>query len=413
MDFFISHYGLALLFYLLLLDVLAQVGGGISYILFWRQLREVYGVRAATVTRERHSPLVSVVIAAYNEEDVIEKTISALLKTDYQQLELIVVDDGSTDNTSSTLSSIANNFRNVKILTNKVNMGKCRSIEAGIEFSAGQIICLVDADTVVAHDFVSEIVHSILSGEADATCGNIKVGNKVNMLTHFQSIEYVSILNRIRAIQDINGFITTMPGAACAFKKSVLASVGGYSSGSLLGSLAEDADFTIRLSLKNRRIRFAPRAIAYTEVPASWKNLFFQRRRWFFGNIQCILGYISEWKQCIKKPFYGFPFFFYENIGRPVFEFTRNITVILFMNFYGLHNMLLVLAVSFCISVARAIAFYIVAKEPVSDIVYLPARFVVWPLFNVIPFSLAALHFLSGQGVAWNKLARSGDVAER
>lgn len=407
MDFYISHPGLAFLVCVLLLDIISQLSGGVSYVLFWGQLRKVYGMRAATDGGARHFPRVSVIIAAYNEQDVIEKTLSALLKNAYPELEVIVVDDGSTDDTFSILCAQANHFKNVKIFRNKLNVGKCRSIEAGIEASSGQIICLIDADTVVCQEFVSEIIHPIVTGEAEATCGNIKVGNKTNALTHFQSIEYISILNRIRAIQDISGFITTMPGAACAFKRSVLASVGGYSS----GSLAEDADFTIRLSLNNERIRFAPGAVAYTEVPSSWKSLLFQRRRWIFGNMQCIVEYMSEWQRRIKKPLYGFPFFFYENVGRPVFEFIRNVTIIVSIKYYGF--ILFILAMGFCINALRVAAFYMIEKEDLSEIVYLPARFVVWPLFNILPFALATLHLLSGQGVSWNKLERSGDVAER
>jgi peptidoglycan-N-acetylglucosamine deacetylase len=407
----VSHCGFVLfvlLLSILLLDVFTQIGGGVSYFTFWRRLRNVYGTRAATDRREHHFQRVSVVIAAYNEEHVIAKTISALLKNDYPELEIIVIDDGSTDNTLSILSSIASNFKNVKVFGNGKNAGKCRSIEAGVGFTNGQIICLIDADTVVCQRFVSEIVYPILTGQAEATCGNVKVGNKTNALTRFQSIEYVSILNRIRAIQDISGFITTMPGAACAFQRSVLASVGGYSS----GSLAEDTDFTIRLALNNRRIRFAPRAVAYTEVPSSWRNLLFQRRRWVFGNIQCILEYILEWRRCSKRPLYGFPFFLYENVGRPVFEFTRSMAVVVLVIF-GFHSVLFILTISICINAGRAAVIYILEKEDLFDVLYLPARFVVWPLFNIVPFLLAVLHLLFGQRVLWNKLKRSGDVAER
>jgi cellulose synthase/poly-beta-1,6-N-acetylglucosamine synthase-like glycosyltransferase len=290
MDFQFSDSGFTLILCMLLLDIIMQIFGGASYLKYWTRLTAIYQTRAAIDSDERRRPpLVSVVIAAYNEEDVIEKTTLALLKNDYRAFEIIIVDDGSTDRTFSILSSMSN-LHDIRVIRNKTNLGKCRSIEVGIESSAGQIICLIDADTVVCQQFLSEIIQPILTDEADAICGNIKVGNKTNALTHFQSIEYISILSRIRAIQDISGFITTMPGAASAFKKSVLASVGGYSS----GSLAEDADFTIRLSLKNKRIRFTPKATAYTEVPSSWKSLFFQRRRWVFGNIQCLFWHIAE-----------------------------------------------------------------------------------------------------------------------
>jgi cellulose synthase/poly-beta-1,6-N-acetylglucosamine synthase-like glycosyltransferase len=252
--------------------------------------------REAVHFGESFEPLVSVIVPAYNEQKVICRTIDSLLASDYPKLEIIVVDDGSTDGTYEIALERFGHRENVSILT-KPNSGKADALNVGLRNAKGDIVVALDADTIFTTKTISALAHRFADESVGAVAGNAKVGNRVNLVTRWQALEYVTSQNfDRRAFASLN-CITVVPGAVGAWRRSLLEQVGGFSS----DTLAEDQDLTIEVRKLNYRVGYEENAIAYTEAPDTLKNLAKQRFRWSFGTLQCM------WKhrKALFNPKYG------------------------------------------------------------------------------------------------------------
>jgi cellulose synthase/poly-beta-1,6-N-acetylglucosamine synthase-like glycosyltransferase/peptidoglycan/xylan/chitin deacetylase (PgdA/CDA1 family)/spore germination protein YaaH len=238
--------------------------------------------------RERHErfdadfrPAVSVVIAAYNEEKVIARTIRAVMATGYEPLEIIVIDDGSKDDTSGEVRA---NFGDAVTLFVQPNSGKASALNRGIAAATSDIIIALDADTVFAKDTIEKLIRHFTDPLVGAVAGNVKVGNRVNPLTYWQSIEYVTSQNLDRRAYATINSVTVVPGAVGAWRREAILQAGGYTN----DTMAEDMDLTWRIRRIGWRIETESNAIGYTEAPDSIKALFGQRFRWAFGTLQSL-----------------------------------------------------------------------------------------------------------------------------
>lgn len=230
-------------------------------------------------------PLVSIIVPAYNEEVNAVKSVQNLLKCDYPSFEILFVDDGSTDSTFEKVSAAFENHPRIRLFT-KSNGGKAAALNYGIERSAAEYVVCIDADTQLAPNAVSMLMKNFLQGEdavkIGAVAGTVKVGNEVNILTRWQSIEYTIGQNFDRkAFAEVNA-ITVVPGAIGAFRKKALDEAGGFTT----DTLAEDCDLTIRIINAGYIIANEPEAIANTEAPETVKQFMKQRFRWSFGVMQ-------------------------------------------------------------------------------------------------------------------------------
>ena len=245
---------------------------------------------------ESFEPLVSVVVPAFNEEKVICRTVQSLLASDYPKLEIIVVDDGSADDTYSKARTAFADVPNVMVYT-KPNGGKAEALNFGWRKAKGTIIIALDADTVFPPGTVSALAHRFADEKVGAIAGNAKVGNRVNVVTKWQALEYVTSQNFDRRAFSSLNCITVVPGAVGAWRRSVLEQIGGFSS----DTLAEDQDLTIEVRKLHYRIGYEEAAIGYTEAPDSLRNLAKQRYRWSFGTLQCMWKH----KNALLNPKYG------------------------------------------------------------------------------------------------------------
>ncbi len=232
--------------------------------------------------------LVSILVPAFNEEKVLRATVSALLASDYRKIEVLVIDDGSTDATARVALALAAEDPRVRCLR-KINGGKARAANHGLAQARGAIIVSVDADTIVAPDAVRMLVRHFADPGVTAVCGNVEVGNVRSLLTAFQAIEYVTSQNLDRrALAAVNA-VNVVPGALGAWRRDVLRSVGGYAE----DTLVEDADLTLTVLRAGGRIAYEPKAIARTEAPETLSALWKQRFRWTFGTYQCLVKHRS------------------------------------------------------------------------------------------------------------------------
>ncbi|MGN6604969.1 MAG: glycosyltransferase [Ginsengibacter sp.] len=233
-------------------------------------------------TEKTHFPLVSIIVPAYNEEVNAVRTVKSLLLQDYPNIEVIFVDDGSKDRTFATVNKHFSRKSNVHVYT-KPNGGKASALNFGIEKSNGDFVVCIDADTQLKADAVTLLMHKFDNEKVAAVAGNVKVGNEVNMITRWQSIEYITSQNFDRRAFDLLNCITVVPGAIGAFKKEAIIEVGGFTS----DTLAEDCDLTMRLLRNGFIVRNCTQAISYTEAPETFRQFLKQRFRWSFGVMQC------------------------------------------------------------------------------------------------------------------------------
>ena len=235
-----------------------------------------------------NAPLVSVIVPAYNEEVNAVASLHNLLQGDYPNFEVIFVDDGSKDKTLEKVKEAFSHHPKVKIVA-KPNGGKASALNFGIQQSQAAYVVCIDADTKLLPDAISWLMHAFLTGEhgvankpLGAVAGNVKVGNEVNLLTKWQSIEYISSQNFDRKAFAALNAITVVPGAIGAFLKKAIEDAGGFTT----DTLAEDCDLTIRILKNGYRIRNENRAIALTESPETLNMFIKQRFRWSFGVMQ-------------------------------------------------------------------------------------------------------------------------------
>ena len=227
--------------------------------------------------------LQSVLIPAYNEAKVIEQTIRRILASDYPNLEVIVIDDGSTDNTSSVVRENFLGDPRVKLIT-VTNSGKAAALNCGLAEAQGRVIVALDADTHFQRDAISKLVRWFEDPAIGAVAGNAKVGNRINVITRWQALEYVTSQNLERRALAALGCVTVVPGAIGAWRREVLIKLGGFPA----DTLAEDQDLTIALQKAGYKVLFDSTAIAWTEAPDTVQGLVKQRFRWAFGTLQCL-----------------------------------------------------------------------------------------------------------------------------
>jgi len=233
---------------------------------------------------ENYRPTVSVVIAAYNEGKVIGRTLDAVLSNDYAgEVEIIVVDDGSADDTSAAVEREFGSNPTVRLIRQD-NGGKASALNRGIALATGEIIIALDADTIFAKDTISKLIRRFADPLVGTVAGNVKVGNRINPLTYWQAIEYVTSQNLDRRAYSFLNSVSVVPGAVGAWRRDAILQAGGYTT----DTMAEDMDLTWRIRRIGWRVDTETEAVGYTEAPDSFSALFKQRFRWAFGTLQCL-----------------------------------------------------------------------------------------------------------------------------
>jgi cellulose synthase/poly-beta-1,6-N-acetylglucosamine synthase-like glycosyltransferase/peptidoglycan/xylan/chitin deacetylase (PgdA/CDA1 family)/spore germination protein YaaH len=232
------------------------------------------------------NPRVAVLIPAYNEEKVIVRTIRSVLNSDYANLHIVVIDDGSSDRTfevarQAYAAEIA--AGHVQVLT-KPNGGKAAALNYALDRLTEEIYVGIDADTVIAPDAISKLIPHFEDQLVGAVAGNAKVGNRVNLWTRWQALEYITSQNFERRALDLFNVVTVVPGAIGAWRTGPVKAAGGYP----INTVAEDADLTMALLELGLKVVYEDRALAFTEAPIDAKGLMRQRFRWSFGTLQAI-----------------------------------------------------------------------------------------------------------------------------
>ncbi len=358
-----------------------------------------------------YQPKVSVIVPAFNEEVNAVRTVDYLLKSTYPDIEVIFVDDGSKDNTFEKVNSTFLNNPKVKVLT-KPNGGKAAALNFGIEYATGEILVCIDADTILPAEAIAKMIPYFADHKVGAVAGNVRVGNTLNMLTHWQSIEYTTSQNFDRRAYDAVNAILVVPGAIGAFRKTAMKEIDGFTT----DTLAEDCDLTLRLLRAGFVIRTCNDALALTEAPESLNNFLKQRSRWTFGMMQ------SFWKHrdllfSFKKPNIGWvalPNLLLFNFLIPIFSPLVDILFITGLFMHDADQYIFFYLLYFLIDcLISSLAYhYDHQKFDLKKALYLfVQRFIYRQLLFYVLFK-AYMKALKGELVSWGVIKRTGNVKE-
>lgn len=250
--------------------------------------------RASTAYNENYFPTLSIIVPAYNEEKVIERTIISILDSTYPKKELIVVNNASIDTTLNIIKKYQNKIK----IINESKKGKAIAINSGIKISTGEILIVMDADTIVTCDAFMNIVQPFYNNpQMGAVTGNVKILNHNNYHAKIQVLEYALASQISKAALATQGAVTVVSGAFGAFRRSVINTCTPFSN----ETLTEDFDATITILKKGYTTTIQDTAIAYTEAPTSLSDLIKQRTRWYRGLFQ---GY-SKHPELLTKVSFG------------------------------------------------------------------------------------------------------------
>ncbi len=245
---------------------------------------------------ERYRPFVSVLVPSFNEELVIRNTIDSLLASDYENYEVIVVDDGSTDRTGEVVKESFSGNDRIRLFSIP-NAGKATALNFGLKHATGEVVIALDADTLFAPQTLAALAHRFYDPKIGAVAGNAKVGNRINLVTRWQALEYITSQNMDRRAFASLNCITVVPGAVGAWRRDLLEQAGGFPG----DTLAEDQDLTLRIRRLGYNIGYEENAIAWTEAPDRLRSLARQRFRWAYGTLQCMRKHLDA----LFRPRYG------------------------------------------------------------------------------------------------------------
>jgi len=229
-------------------------------------------------------PLVSIVIPAWNEHVNVKKAAISVLLNTYRNVEVVLVNDGSTDNTSSIIESLVQTYPDKIRFINQSRSGKAAALNNGILHSQGEIIITMDADSYIARRSIENIVRTMADPKYDAAIGRILIGNTNNLYSFIQFFEYAQSFH-VRASQHLHNSLYIFPGALTAVRKQIFEDVGyfeGYSK-------TEDLDISMKVRANGKKVAYVEDAVCYTEGASNIEGLINQRTRWRHGFLQCMI----------------------------------------------------------------------------------------------------------------------------
>ncbi|HEX4036663.1 MAG TPA: glycosyltransferase [Acidobacteriaceae bacterium] len=252
-----------------------------------------------------YRPRVAVLIPAYNEELVIARTIRSVLKSDYANIRVIVIDDGSLDRTfEAAREAFPKEIEDGRLMVlTKPNGGKAEALNHGLNHVDEEVFVGIDADTVIAPDAIGRLVRYFADPKIGAVAGNAKVGNRINLWTQWQALEYITSQNFERRAMDLFNVVTVVPGAIGAWRTAAVKHGGCYP----VNTVAEDADLTMNLLEQRYKVIYDDHALAFTEAPATARSLMRQRFRWSFGILQAVFKHRGGAKTNPAMGFFALP----------------------------------------------------------------------------------------------------------
>ena len=357
-------------------------------------------------------PFVSIIIPVFNEAKIIERSVKSLLKLDYPNYEIIIVNDGSTDNTKEVAEALIGFskgvHKEVKIsLINKPNGGKPSALNLGIKMSNAEFILCMDGDSLLTPSSLKMAVRHFVNPEIGAVAGNVKVLNRGKFFTDLQALEYLEGLNMARSAQSSIKLVNIIPGPIGLFRKKAIISAGFYAS----DTFAEDADLTLRILSKGWKINYEPKSISFTEAPVKLQQLLKQRYRWTRG----ILQSIRKHKRLLINPTIKFSdtfilwSMFYEALVWPPMNLAAHLFFIIAALVFGFTTLIFYWWAGLALLDIVAALYCVAAeKEEFRLIGYAIFYRMIFILIIDICKTMSTIEEFLGIKMTWGKLERAG-----
>lgn len=393
-----------------ILSLLVLMGLVVRYLSFmWLgYLHQVEQTARSDVTNQVLWPPVTIIVPIYNEGLVIEAAVRSLLRLDYPAYEILVIDDGSSDDSRERVAALEGRHGDVTVrLVSKTNGGKASALNTGIALARHDFVLCMDGDSKLEPQVLRVSMPHFAKAHVAAVAGNVKVINRDTHLARFQALEYIEGLNMARRAQGFVRVVNIIPGPIGVFRRSVLQEVGGYDH----DTFAEDADLTLKILAIGYHIVYEDRAVAWTEAPEGVLDLIKQRYRWTRGILQAVrkrkfalLNPISLWV------WLSLVMMIFEGIVMPAANIVVNglftVTALTAGQFgayivywFLLFSLLDVIAAMYCISGEQ---------EDLRLVPYaLLMRFFYFPLIDVTKL-MATVDELQNVEMTWGKLQREG-----
>lgn len=363
-------------------------------------------------TTEGFYPFVSIIVPVYNEGKVLAESIYSLLKLDYSNYEIIIVNDGSTDDTFDVGKELVGyqrgKYKDIKVsMINKPNGGKAKALNAGISYSNSDLVLCMDGDSTLSEETLKVAVRHFADPAIGAVAGNVKVMNRKKLFTDLQALEYIEGLNMARAAQSFTRSVNIIPGPIGIFRKKAIEDAGYYSS----DTFAEDADLTLKVLASGWKIYYEPLAISYTEAPVKLQQLLKQRYRWTRGILQAI----RKHKKLLVNPSINFGvtvvlwMMFYEAFIWPIMDIFANLFFIFVALIYGFSSLIFFWWAGLAL-LDMTTALYCVAVE--KEEMRLVPYALIYRLFFILTIdvckTMSMIEEFLGFEMDWGKLERIG-----
>lgn len=361
------------------------------------------------------TPSVSILVPAYNEGASIEAAIQSLLEVVYPDLEILVINDGSSDNTLECASKWAGAYRSatVRVIDTGVNVGKAEALNIGLENSTREVVVVMDADSRLEPQSIMKGVAHFINPEVVAVAGNVKIINRVNLLTKLQTLEYLLGLNLVRRAQGYFQCVNIIPGPMGFFRREVLLELGGYDS----DTFAEDCDLTLKMLARGQRINYEPEAISWTECPENITGLITQRYRWTRGILQALKKNKSSFFHIKKSGFvnsFMLWYMLFEAIAWPIMNIFGNIFFLFVAGYYGAINLLILWWLILVLLDMTGALHTITFEEEELSLVFYSVPYRMFFIFGIdITKVLATFEELINVGMSWGSIERLGRTAKK
>ena len=351
------------------------------------------------------NPLVSILVPSYNESKTLKNCINSLLKQSYDNTEIVIIDDGSTDDTLEIARALAKEHKKIRTFSKK-NGGKSTALNMGISKAKGSIVVCIDADSMFVKNTVEQLVLSFHDPDVAAVGGNVKVANRHGLLGRQQALEYITGLTLHRRTFAHLGCMQVISGAIGAFRKDIVEAVGGYSS----DTIVEDMDITIELVKRGYKVVYNPLAVAYTEAPQGLRNFMRQRYRWTFGGLEVLSKHrsIIGSRQNKWLGLLGMPYFLVFPWLDVLVSFLLMLTLVRVFVTGDYLGLLPIYAVMSAMQISLAIYALVVDKEDkkLGLLIALDSLY----YYHLLTFTTlrAGFNFARKKKTSWNKLERYG-----
>lgn len=367
--------------------------------------RNVLGIREL-----KELPSISILVPAYNEAAVLERALASLMRLDYPDYEVLVIDDGSTDDTLAVAAQWEGQHgpAHIRVIT-KPNGGKATALNAGIAHSRHPLLMCMDADSHLERGTLLAAARHFRDPAVGAVAGNVKVENRSRIITRLQALEYIEGLNMPRRAQGFVAAVNIVPGPVGLFRREALDEVGGYD----VDTFAEDADLTLKLMAAGWRVEYEDQAVAWSEAPESWRDLTQQRYRWTRGILQAL----RKRKGLFLRPFPDFPLWIstiqlaFEALIWPVMNVLAHLFFAIIAVLFGAGELILYWMI--LLTLLDLVAALVTVSMEEEELALVPMALIyrfVFILFLDVVKTFATLEELFRLDMAWGKLERLGEA---